>query len=68
MYFVTCGLRKTWLFKYLKSPVSEDPAGSNMVNRPKHFSKLNGSTFTIFINSCAGNSGLKSLSELYVKS
>ena len=37
MYFVTCGLRKTWLFKYLKSLVSEDPAGGNMVNRPKHF-------------------------------
>ena len=34
MYFRTYGLRKTWLFKYLKSPVSEDPSTSNMVDGP----------------------------------
>ena len=27
---------KTWLDKFLKSPVSEDPSTSNMVNVPKH--------------------------------
>ena len=28
--------RKTWLNKSLKSPVSEDPSGSNMVKETKH--------------------------------
>ena len=27
---------KTWLDKFLKSPVSEFPWTSNMVNEPKH--------------------------------
>ena len=35
MYFGTEELRKTWLDKCLKSPVSEDPSTSNMVNRTK---------------------------------
>ena len=35
MYFLTYGLRKTWLYKCLKIPVSEDPSTSNMVNGPK---------------------------------
>ena len=30
MYFWTYRLRKTWLNKCLKSPVSEDPSTSNM--------------------------------------
>ena len=36
MYFRTYELQKTWLDKCLKSPVSEDPLTSNMVNGPKH--------------------------------
>ena len=36
MYFLSYGLRKTWLDKYLKSPVSEDPPTSSMVNGSKH--------------------------------
>ena len=63
MYFWTYGLRKTWLDKCLKSPLSEDPLTSNMVNGQKHCSKVNGSTFIIFIDPNEGNSGLKSLSE-----
>ena len=55
MDFLTDGLQKTWLFKCLKSPVSKDSSTSNMVNGPKHCSKLNDSTFTIFIDPCKGN-------------
>ena len=40
MYFRSYGLPKTWLDQCLKSPVSEDPTKSNMVNAPKHFSNL----------------------------
>ena len=35
MYFRNYGLRKTWLDQCLKSPVSEDPSKSKMVNAPK---------------------------------
>ena len=59
MYFWTYGLRKTWLEKCLKSPISEDPFKSNMINEPKRSSKLNDSNFTIFIYPCDGNSSLK---------
>ena len=34
MYFRNYGLPKTWLDQCLKSPVSEDPTKSNMVNAP----------------------------------
>ena len=34
MYFRNDRLRKTWLDKCLKSPVSEDPSTSDMVNDP----------------------------------
>ena len=37
---------------YLKSLVSEDPLISDMVNRSKHGSKLNDSTFGMFIDPC----------------
>ena len=57
MYFLTSGLRKTWLDKYLKSPVSEDPSTGNKLNELKHCSKLNDSTFNVFIDPCEGNSG-----------
>ena len=32
MYFWTDGLRKMWLDKCIKKPVSEDTSTSNMVN------------------------------------
>ena len=40
MYFRNYGLPKTWLDQCLKSPVSEDPTKSNMVNAAKHCSNL----------------------------
>ena len=40
MYFRNYGLPKTWLDQCLKSPVSENPTKSNMVNAPKHCSNL----------------------------
>ena len=40
MYFRIYGLPRTWLDQCLKSPVSEDPTKSNMVNAPKHCSNL----------------------------
>ena len=49
MYFWTYEVRKAWLEKYLKGPVSEDPLTSDMVNGPKHCWNLNDHTFTIFI-------------------
>ena len=55
MSFRTYGLRKTWLDKYLRRSVSEDPLTSNMVNGPKYCSKLNKSTFTIFVDLCEDN-------------
>ena len=57
----TSGLRKTWLDKCLKSPVSEDPLRSNMINAPGHSWNLIESTFTIFSNHCEDNSVGKSL-------
>ena len=50
MYFRNYGLQKTWLDQCLKSPVSEDPTKSNMVNAPKRCSNLRDTSFTIFIN------------------
>ena len=40
MYFPNYRLPKTWLDQYLKSPVSEDPTKSNIVNAPTHCSNL----------------------------
>ena len=68
MYFWTYGVWKTWLDNCLKSPVSEDLSTSNMVNGPKHYSKLNQSIFTRFIDPCEDNSDWKSLSDFYAKS
>ena len=50
MYLGNYGLPKSWLDQCLKSPVSEYPSKSNMVNAPKSCSRLKGSTFTTFIN------------------
>ena len=55
MDFSIYRFRNTSLNKLLKSPVSEDPLRSNMAKGPKHFSKLNDSTFTIFIDPCEYN-------------
>ena len=68
MCFWTYGLQKTWLDKRLKSPLSEDPFTSNMVNGSQHCSKPNEGFFTLFIYPCVGNSSLKSLSQGYAKS
>ena len=68
MYFWTYGLRKTWLEKCLKSPVSDDPSISNILNGQKHKRNLNNSMFTIFIDPCEDDSGWKRLSEWYAKS
>ena len=63
--FRNYGLRKTWLHNCLKSPVSEDPLTSNMVNRPKHSWNLIVTTFTIFVDNCEGNwVGKVSLSDI----
>ena len=34
MYFRNYGLRKTFLIKSLKKPLSEDPSGTNMSGGP----------------------------------
>ena len=49
MYFRNDGLAKTWLGQCLKSPVSEDPTKSNMVNAPKHSSSLKDSSLPYFL-------------------
>ena len=49
MYFGNYRLPNTWLDQCLKSPFSEDPLKSNMVNAPKRCSNLKDSPFTIFI-------------------
>ena len=40
MYFRNYGLPTTWLDQCLKSPVSDDPTKSNIVNAPKHCPNL----------------------------
>ena len=40
MCFQNYGLPKTWLDECLKSPFSDDPTKSNMVNAPKHCANL----------------------------
>ena len=47
--------RNTSLDKCQKSPTSENPSTSDMVNGPKHAWNLNDSTFTIFIDPYEGN-------------
>ena len=68
MYFQNYGLPKTSLDQCLRCLVSEDPSKSNMVNGPKHCSKLEDSSFTIFIDHCNGNCLTKSLCYKYEKS
>ena len=61
MYFGNYGLPKTWLDQCLKSPISEYPWKSNMVNAPKLCSNLKDSPFTTFIYHRAANCPTKSL-------
>ena len=61
MYFQNYGLPKTLSDQCLKSPVSEDPTKSNMVNAPKHCSNSRDTSFTIFINHWEVNCLTKSL-------
>ena len=61
MYFRNYGLPKTWLDQCVKSPVSEDPLKSNMVNAPKHCLNFKDSPFTIFISNWEDNCFTKSL-------
>ena len=68
MYFWIYGLWKVWLDKCLKSLISKDFLTNKMVNGPKHCSKMNDSTFKIFIDPCEHKLGWKGLSELYAKS
>ena len=68
MYFRNYGLPKTWLDQCLKSPVSEDPTKSNMVNAPKYCSNLRDTSFTIFINHREVTCLTKSLCWRYAKS
>ena len=57
---------KTWFDKCLKSPVSEDPSTSNMINVPKHCSNLNTITLFIFFDHCQVNGVGKSLCYWHV--
>ena len=68
MYFGNNGLPKTWLDQWLKSPVSEYPSKSNMVNAHKHCSHLKGSPFTILIDHWEVKRPTKRLCYLYAKS
>ena len=59
---------KSWLDKHPKTPVSEDPSTSNMVNVPKHCWNLHHSTFIILSGQSQGNCNRKSLSYWHSKS
>ena len=50
MYLRIYGLGKKWLYKCLKSPLSEYHLTGNVVNGSKHCFHVNYSTFTIFID------------------
>ena len=51
------------LVKFLKNLISDGTSRSKIVNRPKYYSKLNDSTFTIYIDTCEDKSVRKILSE-----
>ena len=68
MYLSNYRLRKTLLDKCPKSPIWGDPSTTNIGNALKHCWNLNGSTFTIFIDYCEGNSVGKGFSWWYAKS
>ena len=55
MYFRNYVLRKTWLDKCLKSPVSDNLLTENFVKVPKQRFNRNNSTFARFFDHCEGN-------------
>ena len=62
MHFRNYGFGKPSLDNCLKRPISEDSSKSNMGSGPKHYSNLNHSSFSRFIDQCEGNLiGKKSL-------
>ena len=61
MYFRNYGLPKTWLDQCVKSPVSEHPSKSNMLNAPKHCSNLKDTPFKKFLHHWELNCTTKSL-------
>ena len=63
--FLNLRTLKHVVIKMSKGLVPENRSRKNMVNVAKHYSKLNDSTFTIFIDPCELNSGWKSLFEWY---
>ena len=68
MYFQNYRLRKLWLGKCLKSPVSEDPSKNSMVIESEIYRNLYHSTFSLFIDQCEGNWGGKGFSSKCAKS
>ena len=61
MYLGKYRFPKTWLDKWLKSRVSEDPETENAENVSKDCWNLNDSTFTEFSNDWEGSCIRKSL-------
>ena len=61
MYFGNYELPKTWLDQCLKSPISEYPPKSNMLNDPKHSPHLKDSPLTTFLDHWEVNCPTKSL-------
>ena len=57
-----------YLYKCMKSLVSEDPSTSSIVTIPKHFWDLCHSAFIIFLDHCQVNWVEKSLSYWHAKS
>ena len=55
--FLNLRTLKHVVIKMSKGLVPENRSRKNMVNVAKHYSKLNDSTFTIFIDPCELNSG-----------
>ena len=55
LYFSNYRHWRRCLDKCLKAPVWEDPSTGDMVNGPKCWFNLHGSTFTILIDHCEGN-------------
>ena len=55
MYFRKYGLRKTYLNKFLKNPISKDTSASGMLNRKKHCSNLDDTIFGIVIDHSEGS-------------
>ena len=67
MYFRNYGLRKTWLYKWLKSPFPENPLAVKMLKGPKHCWNLCGSYFIMFLSHFGKYWVGKSLSQWYLK-